>query len=213
MGYLLSALTILWCSFSASSIFASVLRLSSQRFLVAYPVGLLYAAFALLSVFDGKTGNLGGKWNWNCSDFSNQSPLPYSVYLFQFIFLPPPPSHPPSYHAQYTSSSVNKQPKEWQCYPAPSRELSRTSSPLLSPSPLHYPHRTSSGAMDWDQVMIGHSRAQITVYKLLRSNLRGRVHPPYHRGRKGDPWEQQKQPLRSFVHSHFHPELYAHSSY
>ncbi|KAL8278399.1 hypothetical protein RQP46_009291 [Phenoliferia psychrophenolica] len=61
LGYLLSALSIAWCSYSASSIFSSVLRLSSQRFLVAYPVGLLYAAFALLSVFDGKTGGIGAK--------------------------------------------------------------------------------------------------------------------------------------------------------
>jgi hypothetical protein len=81
LGYLLSCLSIAWCSYSASSIFSSVLRLSSQRFLVAYPVGLLlrafrpvdeaesmanelthcyrtcrYAAFAMLSVFDGRSG-------------------------------------------------------------------------------------------------------------------------------------------------------------
>ena len=75
LGYLLSIISIAWCSYSASAIFSSVLRLSSQRVLVAYPVGLLsvpspalhcalplttpvppadrYAAFALLSVFDG----------------------------------------------------------------------------------------------------------------------------------------------------------------
>lgn len=58
LGYVLSALTISWCSYSASAIFSSVLRLQEQRLLVAYPVGLVYAAFALLSVFDGKTGGL-----------------------------------------------------------------------------------------------------------------------------------------------------------
>lgn len=61
LGYVLSALTIAWCSYSASSIFSSVLRLSSQKFLVAYPVGLLYSSFALLSVFDAKTGGVGVK--------------------------------------------------------------------------------------------------------------------------------------------------------
>lgn len=83
LGYVLSALTIAWCSYSASSIFSSVLRLSSQKFLVAYPVGLLCSfdffyvfflksrtdstslasdsSFALLSVFDAKTGGVGVK--------------------------------------------------------------------------------------------------------------------------------------------------------
>ncbi|KAM0746324.1 Yip1-domain-containing protein [Meredithblackwellia eburnea MCA 4105] len=61
LGYIACSLSIAWCSYSASSIFSSVLRLSSQRFLVAYPVGLLYTAFALLSVFDGKTGGIGVK--------------------------------------------------------------------------------------------------------------------------------------------------------
>lgn len=51
-GYVLSALSIIWCTYSASGIFVSVLRMSEQRLLVAYPVGLFYASFALLSVFD-----------------------------------------------------------------------------------------------------------------------------------------------------------------
>ena len=51
-GYILAPLCILWCSSSASGIFVSILRMSDQRFLVAYPVGLFYACFALLSVFD-----------------------------------------------------------------------------------------------------------------------------------------------------------------
>lgn len=52
IGYIVSPLFILWCSTSASGIFVSILRLSEQRLLVAYPVGLFYACFALLSVFD-----------------------------------------------------------------------------------------------------------------------------------------------------------------
>jgi len=60
-GYLMSSLSILWCSYSASGIFVSVLQMSEQRLLVAYPVGLFYASFALLSVFDVRSGTLGAR--------------------------------------------------------------------------------------------------------------------------------------------------------
>ncbi|TFK75374.1 Yip1-domain-containing protein [Pluteus cervinus] len=50
-GHFFSILSILWCTYSASGIFVAVLRMSEQRLLVAYPVGLLYGCFALLSVF------------------------------------------------------------------------------------------------------------------------------------------------------------------
>ncbi|KAE9411410.1 Yip1-domain-containing protein [Gymnopus androsaceus JB14] len=43
-GYLLSLLSIIWCTYSASGIFVAVLRMSDQRLLVAYPVGLLYGS-------------------------------------------------------------------------------------------------------------------------------------------------------------------------
>ncbi|KAG8840840.1 hypothetical protein FRB91_005615 [Serendipita sp. 411] len=58
LGYFLSILSILWCTYAASGIFVAVLRMSDQRLLVAYPVGLLYGCFALLSVFNvaGVTG-------------------------------------------------------------------------------------------------------------------------------------------------------------
>lgn len=52
MGLLISPIFILWCCTSASGIFVSILRMHNQRFLVAYPLGLFYASFALLSVFD-----------------------------------------------------------------------------------------------------------------------------------------------------------------
>ncbi|KAF8271517.1 hypothetical protein EI94DRAFT_1720299 [Lactarius quietus] len=48
LGYVLSSLSIVWCTYAASGIFVA-------RLLVAYPVGLLYGCFALLSVF-----NVGG---------------------------------------------------------------------------------------------------------------------------------------------------------
>ncbi|KAJ3724574.1 Yip1-domain-containing protein [Lentinula raphanica] len=53
-GYILSLVSIIWCTYSASGIFVAVLRMSDQRLLVAYPVGLLYGCFALMSVFSGK---------------------------------------------------------------------------------------------------------------------------------------------------------------
>lgn len=52
-GYLLSLLSIFWCTYSASGIFVAVLRMSDQRLLVAYPCSLLYGCFALLSIFKG----------------------------------------------------------------------------------------------------------------------------------------------------------------
>ncbi|KAK0195693.1 Yip1-domain-containing protein [Armillaria mellea] len=58
-GYLLALVSIIWCTYSASGIFVAVLRMSDQRLLVAYPVGLLYGCFALLSVFSGSSN--GGK--------------------------------------------------------------------------------------------------------------------------------------------------------
>ncbi|CAO3665794.1 unnamed protein product [Umbelopsis ramanniana] len=51
IGFILSVVSILWCTFSSSGMFTSVLHMSEQRFLVAYPVGLFYACFALMTVF------------------------------------------------------------------------------------------------------------------------------------------------------------------
>ncbi|KAF8633327.1 hypothetical protein AX17_004499 [Amanita inopinata Kibby_2008] len=56
-GYLLSTVAILWCTYAASGIFVAVLRMSDQRLLVAYPVGLLYGCFALLSMFSGSASS------------------------------------------------------------------------------------------------------------------------------------------------------------
>lgn len=52
LGYLLSTISIAWCTHSASAIFVAVLRMDRQRLLVAYPIGLLYGCFALLSIFN-----------------------------------------------------------------------------------------------------------------------------------------------------------------
>ncbi|KAG6332932.1 hypothetical protein ID866_6158 [Astraeus odoratus] len=59
LGYMLSILSIAWCTYAASGIFVAVLRMSDQRLLVAYPVALLYGCFALLSVFNVGAGGSG----------------------------------------------------------------------------------------------------------------------------------------------------------
>lgn len=51
IGYVLATASIVWCTHSASAIFVAVLRMDHQRLLVAYPVGLFYACFSLLSIF------------------------------------------------------------------------------------------------------------------------------------------------------------------
>ncbi|KAF9433595.1 hypothetical protein BGZ76_009238 [Entomortierella beljakovae] len=51
LGYVLSALAIVWCTYSSSGFFTAVLGMNDQRFLVAYPVGLFYGCFALMTVF------------------------------------------------------------------------------------------------------------------------------------------------------------------
>ncbi|KAG8901258.1 hypothetical protein FRB99_005448 [Tulasnella sp. 403] len=55
----LSIASIVWCTYAASSIFVTILRMSDQRLLIAYPIGLLYGCFALFSVFD--VGTVSGK--------------------------------------------------------------------------------------------------------------------------------------------------------
>ncbi|KAJ1974923.1 hypothetical protein H4R35_003386 [Dimargaris xerosporica] len=51
IGYILSSMAVLWCTFSASTLFVTTLSMSNQRLLVAYPVGLFYTCFALMTVF------------------------------------------------------------------------------------------------------------------------------------------------------------------
>ncbi|KAJ1929761.1 hypothetical protein IWQ60_000913 [Tieghemiomyces parasiticus] len=51
IGYILSCLAVLWCTYAASTMFVTVLSMSNQRLLVAYPVGLFYTCFALMTVF------------------------------------------------------------------------------------------------------------------------------------------------------------------
>ncbi|KAF8469070.1 hypothetical protein BDZ91DRAFT_721660 [Kalaharituber pfeilii] len=59
LGYVLSAAAITWCTYSSSSMFVAVLRVSDVRWLVAYPLGLFYSVFGIMAIFGGKLQ--GGK--------------------------------------------------------------------------------------------------------------------------------------------------------
>eukprot|EP00455_Lapot_gusevi_P026473 TRINITY_DN2792_c0_g1_i1.p1 TRINITY_DN2792_c0_g1~~TRINITY_DN2792_c0_g1_i1.p1 ORF type:complete len:182 (-),score=57.11 TRINITY_DN2792_c0_g1_i1:187-702(-) len=50
-GFVLSILAIAWCAFSASRFFENILNMTEQRWLIAYPLFLLYTCFALITVF------------------------------------------------------------------------------------------------------------------------------------------------------------------
>lgn len=50
-GYILSSLAVFWCTYSASGLFVTVLKLHNARPLVAYPLCLFYFVFALMAIF------------------------------------------------------------------------------------------------------------------------------------------------------------------
>eukprot|EP01133_Synstelium_polycarpum_P015093 gene15093-17868_t len=51
LGYILIFVAIAWSTYSASKMFVKTLTMIDQRILVAYPVGLLYTGFALITAF------------------------------------------------------------------------------------------------------------------------------------------------------------------
>jgi len=51
IGLLLALTVILWCTVNATRLFEKALGMQEQRYLVAYPVTMLYACFALLTIF------------------------------------------------------------------------------------------------------------------------------------------------------------------
>lgn len=48
LGYILLSISVIWCTYSASTMFVMELGMVGQRVLVGYPIGLLYTSFALL---------------------------------------------------------------------------------------------------------------------------------------------------------------------
>ncbi|KAI6230798.1 Protein YIPF [Aphelenchoides fujianensis] len=51
LGYAAALLAIVWCASSSAKLFSAILSMEGQKFLVAYPCGMLYAVFALLAIF------------------------------------------------------------------------------------------------------------------------------------------------------------------
>nr|CDS18025.1 protein YIPF5 YIP1 family [Echinococcus granulosus] len=51
LGVVLTAFIVFWSAMSSSKLFVRALSLEKQRFLVGYPCALVYAVFALLTVF------------------------------------------------------------------------------------------------------------------------------------------------------------------
>lgn len=51
LGYMLSGLAVFWCTYSASGLFVTVLKLHNVRPLIAYPLFLFYCVFALMAIF------------------------------------------------------------------------------------------------------------------------------------------------------------------
>ena len=44
-------ISVIWCTYSSSLMFVTVLYMTEQRALVAYPAGLVYSTFAILAVY------------------------------------------------------------------------------------------------------------------------------------------------------------------
>jgi len=51
LGIFLGCLTILWCTVSSTRLFEKGCGMRDQRYLVAYPVALLYSAFVMITIF------------------------------------------------------------------------------------------------------------------------------------------------------------------
>jgi len=51
LGFVLTFVSISWCTVMATRFFEKALDMREQRWLIAYPIALLYACFALLTLF------------------------------------------------------------------------------------------------------------------------------------------------------------------
>ena len=50
-GHIFAVMAIGWSTFAAARLFEQTLNMEHQRYLVAYPVGLLYSVFVLITIF------------------------------------------------------------------------------------------------------------------------------------------------------------------
>ena len=51
IGFVTAVVCIIWCAAAASKFFEKILDLTEQRWLIAYPLCLLYSCFALITIF------------------------------------------------------------------------------------------------------------------------------------------------------------------
>jgi len=51
LGMILSACTISWCTFASTRLFDRCVNMRQQRFLIAYPIALLYSCFVMITIF------------------------------------------------------------------------------------------------------------------------------------------------------------------
>jgi len=62
LGYVLTSLAIVWCTYSSSGMFCAVGRMRDMRGLVAYPLALFYISFGIMGIFSSRGAKgLGGK--------------------------------------------------------------------------------------------------------------------------------------------------------
>jgi hypothetical protein len=54
LGYVLTSLAIVWCTYSSSGMFCAVGRMRAMRGLVAYPLALFYGCFGLMEIFSSR---------------------------------------------------------------------------------------------------------------------------------------------------------------
>ncbi|KAH8808524.1 golgi membrane protein [Xylogone sp. PMI_703] len=60
VGYILTSLAIVWCTYSSSGMFCAVGRMRGMRGLVAYPLALFYGCFGIMAIFSSRgSGSLG----------------------------------------------------------------------------------------------------------------------------------------------------------
>lgn len=51
IGYALTAVCVIWCTYCAAAMFVQASHLVNQRLLIAYPLALFYTCFALFTIF------------------------------------------------------------------------------------------------------------------------------------------------------------------
>ena len=58
LGYVLTSMAIVWCTYSSSGMFCVVGRMRGMRGLVAYPLALFYVGFGIMGIFSSRGSKL-----------------------------------------------------------------------------------------------------------------------------------------------------------